>query len=56
MVTLEYRNITENKSKDFITKLYNKLVLLDENREFDITLINNPMKKYNQYFFKIIIK
>jgi len=56
MVTLEYRSITEIKSKDFITKLYNKLVLLDENRNFDITLVNNPMKKYNKYFFKIIIK
>ena len=56
MVTLEYRSMTEVKSKDFITKLYNKLVLLDENRNFDITLVNNPMKKYNKYFFKIIIK
>jgi len=56
MVTLEYRHTNRDKSKDFISKLYNKLVLQDDNKKYDIVLLPNSMKRYNQFFFKIIIK
>jgi len=56
MLTIEYRDMNKEKASVFITKLYNKLALQDEKGEFDITFIKTPFKKYNQYYFKIILK
>ncbi len=56
MLTIEYRDMNKEKASIFIIKLYNKLILQDEKREFDITFIKTPFKKYNQYYFKIILK
>jgi len=55
MVTLEYRHANRDKSKEFILKLYNKLVIQNKNN-YDISLLPNSIKRYNQFFFKIIIK
>lgn len=55
MLILEYRNMNEKKSKDFIDKLYKKLC--DDDMK-NIELVRNPniFKKHNQYFSSMIIK
>jgi hypothetical protein len=56
MASLEYRHKSEEKAKDFIQKLKNKLDLLNNENIYEITMTHNSFKKYNQYYFKIIIK
>ena len=55
MLTLEYRNKNKQKAYDFICQLKNKLDI--ENKSWlDIRLIPHPEKRYNQFYYKIIIK
>ena len=56
MATLEYRHKSEEKAFDFIQKLEKKLKSHDEWNNYEIVTTHNSFKKYNQYYFKIIIK
>ena len=56
MATLEYRHKEKEKAKEFIIKLKNKLIDINSENTFEITLVPKPFKKNNQYFYKIIIK
>ena len=72
MATIEYRNKDKQKAKDFIEKIKNKLENINnketsnqENKtvkskwsesKIEINLINNPIRKYNSYHYKIIVK
>ena len=56
MLTLEYRDKSEQKSIDFMVNLKNKLDLLNSDEKIEIILNKKPFKKYNQYFTKIILK
>jgi hypothetical protein len=56
MLTLEYRDKNKQKAKDFIENLKNKLDQENRENKYAIQSIPNPQKKYNQYFYKIIIK
>lgn len=58
MLTLEYRNNNQEKAKNFILNLKNKLEIInsENNNKLDINLVPNPTKKYKQYYYKIILK
>ena len=61
MLILEYRHKSKDRAKTFIENLKNKLELNlhainDEKKWIEIKLVPNPSKKYNQYYYKIIIK
>lgn len=56
MLTLEYRHNNREKAKNFMERLKNKLDLENSNKLIDIKLVPNPTKKYNQFYYKIIIK
>jgi hypothetical protein len=56
MATLEYRHKSEDKSKEFIQKLKIKLDELNKDNNYEIIMTHNSFKKYNQYYFKIIVK
>lgn len=62
MITLEYRDKNEEKAKNFILNLKNKLDIEKNNLKLEniniIDIIINPkyQKKYNQFYYKIIIK
>ena len=53
---LEYRDVQNEKWKNFTTLLAHKLKLLDTSGEFEIISNNNARKKYNQYYHQIHIK
>ena len=55
MASLEYRDISKEKAKKFIESLKNKLDLLNKG-SYEIILNESPRKKYNQYYYKIIVK
>lgn len=59
MVTLEYRHKDQEKSKQFLTKIYNQVSQINTD-EFDnhyqILMTPGSFKKNNQYFYKMIIK
>jgi primosomal protein N' (replication factor Y) len=59
MVTLEYRNKSEEKSQTFLKKIYEKLNeynQVDFENQYQILMTPGSFKKHNQYYFKIIIK
>lgn len=58
MVTIEYRDKSKDKALNFITKIFNKLEITKETekKEVSIELIKTPIKKYSNYYYKIIIK
>jgi hypothetical protein len=56
MITLEYRDKSEEKSYNFMLNLKNKLDLLNSNEKIEIIFNKHAFKKYNQYFIKIILK
>lgn len=58
VVTLEYRDKSKQKSREFMEKLNNKLDILLEESEEKYEIIFNPksIKRINQYYYKIIIK
>lgn len=59
ILILEYKNKNKEKSKNFIDNLKNKLDIEKENnktKNIEIIKVPNPSKKYNQYYYKIIIK
>jgi len=56
MLTLEYRNKNKEKAKWFIQNLKNKLDIENNDKKIEIILVPNPSKKYNQYYYRIILK
>jgi primosomal protein N' len=56
MASLEYRHKLEEKSQEFMLKIKNKLDNLNTDKNYEIIITPNSFKKYNQYYFKIIIK
>lgn len=56
MLTLEYRHKSQEKAKNFMINLKNKLDIEKQDKNIEITLVPNPSKKYNQYYYKIILK
>jgi primosomal protein N' len=56
LATLEYRNKDKNKAFDFITNLKNKLDLYNTDKSVSLILNPNSSRKYNQYYYKIIVK
>ncbi len=63
MLTLEYRHKNKEKAKTFMENLNNKLTHLtslklgmDSYKNIEIKLVHNPTKKYNQFYYKIILK
>jgi hypothetical protein len=56
MATLEYRHKKKQDAKDFMIKIKDKLDKKNTENRFDIILISKSFKKYNQFFYKIIIK
>ncbi len=69
MLTLEYRNTNQEKAKNFMINLKNKLDIINPplthpsnqggkimNKRIEINLVPNPSKRYNQYYYKIILK
>ncbi len=59
MLSLEYRHKSKEKAKNFIWNLKNKLNIEKENqniKNIEITLVPNPSKRYNQFYYKIILK
>ena len=69
MLTLEYRHKTQEKAKNFMINLKHKLDILntplpptsnqwgeEKNKKIEISLVPNPTKRFNQYYYKIIIK
>lgn len=55
-ITLEYRHKDKEKSQQFIEKVHKKLTLLNTENEVEIFKNPNAFKKYNQYYYKIILK
>ena len=53
---LEYRDKNQTKAFDFMQNLKNKLDILNNQKNFEIILNKEAFKKYNQYYFKIVIK
>lgn len=56
MLKVEYRDKSKDKSKDFINKIKNKLEIEKKDKNIEITLTPNPNKRYNQYYYQIIVK
>lgn len=56
MATLEYRHKSEEKAQIFIKKIKDKLDDINVDKNYEIIMTHNSFKKYNQYYFKIIIK
>jgi primosomal protein N' len=56
MATLEYRHKDKEKAFDFMTNLKNKLDLNNQDKKINITLNPNCSRRYNQYYYKIILK
>jgi len=56
LAILEYRSKDKEKALNFVLNLKNKLDI--ENKEKKVEIILNPQysKKYNQYYYKIILK
>ena len=55
IVTIRYKNTSLSKSQEFITKLKNKLDIIN-NWKYEIIQVKQTTKRNNQYFSKIIIK
>ena len=56
MLILEYRHTSKDKAQNFIIQLNNKLGLEKKSPKIDIQMAPNYQKKYNKYYYKIIIK
>ncbi len=55
LATIEYRNKDKEKAKKFTNKIYEKL-LKEKTDNIEIILWNNSFKRYNNYYYKIIVK
>ncbi len=54
---LEYRHTSKQKASDFLEKLFQKLCLLNEDNTYSIQFNNKQAtKKYNQYYYTIVLK
>ncbi len=56
MVTIEYRDKNKEKAENFIKMIEHKLRTIDENNQYDITLVPTPLRRYNQYHYRLILK
>ena len=55
LAIIEYRNKDEKKAKNFLEQLQSKLEE-EKNPDYEIFLSQRSRRKYNQYFFELIIK
>ena len=46
----------KEKAENFIKMIENKLKIEDTKNEYDITLVAKPMRRYNQYHYRMILK
>jgi len=53
---LEFRDKSQIKSIEFMEKLKNKLDIVLVNNDIEVIFNKNTMKKFNQYFTKIVLK
>lgn len=56
MAVLEYKDVNTQKAFDFINLIKIKLDSLNTKNEYKIDLNNKPIKRNNQFIYKIIIK
>ena len=59
MVTLEYRHKSEEKAREFMKKLFQKLENVNTTNfenQYHILMTPGSFRKHNQYYFKIILK
>ena len=56
MVTIEYRDKNKDKAENFMKMIHHKLEIEDSEKAYDITLVPSPIKRYNQYHYRIILK
>ena len=56
MVTIEYRDKNKDKAENFIKMIENKLKIEDTENQYDIILVPTPMRRYNQYHYRMILK
>lgn len=56
LAIIEYRDMNKDKANIFIEKIKKKLLDENQQQKFEIIKIDNYTKKYNQYYYKIIIK
>lgn len=56
LASVQFRDKSPWKAKDFITLIYNKLTSLNKNNDLFIHLSTTPIKRQKNYIFKIIIK
>lgn len=56
MAIIEYRDISEQKAKDFINMIKLKLDSLNTEKLYEIELNNKAFKRNNNYIYKIIVK
>ena len=56
IATIEFRAKSEEKSLDFMWKLKNKLDIELENNKIEVIFNKTTMKKFNQFYSKIVLK
>ncbi len=56
LVILEYRHKSKDKAKSFLENLYNKLQINNTDNKIELIFVDSATKKYNQFYYKIIIK
>ncbi len=56
IVRLEYRHQNKQKAYDFVLQLKNKLDILNKYNKLEIIFNKQSYKKYNQYYYFILIK
>jgi len=56
MATIEYRDKNQDKAENFIKLIKNKLEREDAEEKYDIILVPTPMRRYNQYHYRMIVK
>ncbi len=57
IITLQYRHKSQQKALDFTQRLFNKLELeLENTQNINIIFNETPMKKFNSFYYNIIIK
>ncbi|USN58336.1 MAG: hypothetical protein H6767_08780 [Candidatus Peribacteria bacterium] len=53
---MEYRHLNEERARDFIARIYEKLQHEDTEKAYRIDRSLSPIKRYHQYHFHIMIR
>jgi len=56
MAIIEYRDKNKDKAENFIKMIKHKLEIENKDTSYEIILVPTPMRRYNQYHYRIIIK